>query len=92
MRSGGSSTGRAGTDYSQQVRSWIRVRDIPLGAFGEVDGETLQITDSPGSERVHGAEPAPPGTVCGETTSVWCAMWRRTNRGSQVVPCVMPCR
>ena len=34
----------AGTDYSQQVRSWIGVRDIPLGAFGEVDGETLQIT------------------------------------------------
>jgi methionyl-tRNA formyltransferase len=27
-----------------QVRSWIGVRDIPLGAFGEVDGETLQIT------------------------------------------------
>jgi methionyl-tRNA formyltransferase len=27
-----------------QVRSWIGQRDIPLGALGEIDGETLQIT------------------------------------------------
>jgi methionyl-tRNA formyltransferase len=47
-----------------QVRSWIGVRDIPLGAFGEVDGETLQITKT---RLVAGGpmtqEPAPPGTV-----------------------------
>ena len=27
-----------------QVRSWIGLRDIPAGALGEIDGETLQIT------------------------------------------------
>jgi len=27
-----------------QVRSWIGFRDIPAGALGEVDGQTLQIT------------------------------------------------
>ena len=27
-----------------QVRSWVGLRDIPLGALGEIDGETLQIT------------------------------------------------
>jgi methionyl-tRNA formyltransferase len=27
-----------------QVRSWIGQRDIPLGALGQIDGETLQIT------------------------------------------------
>jgi methionyl-tRNA formyltransferase len=47
-----------------QVRSWIGVRDIPLGAFGEVDGETLQITKTRlvASESME-QEPAPPGTV-----------------------------
>jgi methionyl-tRNA formyltransferase len=27
-----------------QVRSWVGLRDIPAGAFGEIGGETLQIT------------------------------------------------
>jgi methionyl-tRNA formyltransferase len=27
-----------------QVRSWIGQRDVPLGALGEIDGETLQLT------------------------------------------------
>jgi methionyl-tRNA formyltransferase len=59
-----------------QVRSWIGVRDIPLGAFGEVDGETLQITKT---RLVAGEpmtqEPAPPGTVMrrdGERLIVQC--------------------
>ncbi|MCC2628111.1 MAG: methionyl-tRNA formyltransferase [Thermomicrobiales bacterium] len=59
-----------------QVRSWIGVRDIPLGAFGEVDGETLQITKtrlvaSESMEQV----PALPGTVLrrdGERLVVQC--------------------
>jgi methionyl-tRNA formyltransferase len=47
-----------------QVRSWIGLRDIPLGALDEIDGETLQITktrlvpDGPTKQ-----ESAPPGTV-----------------------------
>jgi methionyl-tRNA formyltransferase len=47
-----------------QVRSWIGLRDIPLGALGEIDGQTLQITktrlvaDEPAMHA-----PAPPGTV-----------------------------
>ena len=49
-----------------QVRSWVGLRDIPLGALAEIDGETLQITrtrltpDSPTTQ-----EAAPPGTVVG---------------------------
>jgi methionyl-tRNA formyltransferase len=59
-----------------QVRSWVGLRDIPLGALAEVDGETLQITrtrlipDSPTAR-----EPAPPGTVVhrdGERLIVQC--------------------
>lgn len=47
-----------------QVRSWIGLRDIPPGALGEIDGETLQITktrlvpDEPETQ-----EPLPAGTV-----------------------------
>jgi methionyl-tRNA formyltransferase len=47
-----------------QVRSWVGLRDIPLGALGEIDGETLQIiktrlvADEPATHA-----PAPPGTV-----------------------------
>lgn len=47
-----------------QVRSWVGMRDIPLGALGEIDGETLQITKTrltPDGHTEH--EPAPPGTV-----------------------------
>ena len=47
-----------------QVRSWVGLRDIPLGALGEIDGETLQITRTrlvPAGTTKH--EPAPPGTV-----------------------------
>jgi methionyl-tRNA formyltransferase len=59
-----------------QVRSWIGMRDIPLGALGEIDGETLQITRT----RLMRAEPAqqapaPPGTVLrrdGERLLVQC--------------------
>jgi methionyl-tRNA formyltransferase len=59
-----------------QVRSWVGLRDIPLGALAEIDGETLQITrtrltpDSPTTR-----EPAPPGTVVhrdGERLVVQC--------------------
>jgi methionyl-tRNA formyltransferase len=59
-----------------QVRSWIGLRDIPLGALGEIDGETLQITktrlplDEPRTQ-----EPLPPGTVVrrdGERLVVQC--------------------
>ncbi|MBA3450932.1 MAG: methionyl-tRNA formyltransferase [Chloroflexia bacterium] len=47
-----------------QVRSWIGLRDIPPGALGQIDGETLHITRTrflpadPGDR-----EPAPPGTI-----------------------------
>jgi len=47
-----------------QVRSWIGLRDIPLGALGEIDGETLQITKTrlvADGLSAHGL--APPGTV-----------------------------
>ncbi len=47
-----------------QVRSWIGFRDIPPGALGEIDGETLQITKTrlaPNGPMEH--EAAPPGTV-----------------------------
>jgi methionyl-tRNA formyltransferase len=59
-----------------QVRSWVGLRDIPLGALGEIDGESLQITrtrllpDGPASQ-----EPVPPGTVLqrdGERLVVQC--------------------
>jgi methionyl-tRNA formyltransferase len=59
-----------------QVRSWIGMRDIPLGALGEIDGETLQITRTrlvpDGLAR---QESAPPGTVLrrdGESLIVQC--------------------
>src|SRR5215207_9012629 len=59
-----------------QVRSWIGWRDIPAGALGEIDGETLQITKTrlaPNGPTEH--EPAPPGTVVhrdGERLVVQC--------------------
>jgi methionyl-tRNA formyltransferase len=49
-----------------QVRSWIGLRDIPPGALGEIDGQTLQITKTrllppdPDPQRA-----PPPGTVLG---------------------------
>src|SRR5918997_3438582 len=46
-----------------QVRSWIGLRDIPLGALGEIDGETLQITRTRLVADAANQEPAPPGTV-----------------------------
>jgi methionyl-tRNA formyltransferase len=59
-----------------QVRSWIGWRDIPAGALGEIDGETLQITKT----RLMPAAPTkqalvPPGTVLrrdGERLVVQC--------------------
>jgi methionyl-tRNA formyltransferase len=59
-----------------QVRSWVGLRDIPAGALGEIDGETLQITKTrllPDGPTEH--EPAPPGTVVhrdGERLVVQC--------------------
>jgi methionyl-tRNA formyltransferase len=56
--------GQPARTIHNQVRSWIGVRDIPLGALGEIDGETLQIVktrlvpDEPMTQ-----EPAPPGTL-----------------------------
>ena len=59
-----------------QVRSWVGLRDIPLGALGEIDGETLQITktrlvaDGPTKQGS-----APPGSVVrrdGERLIVQC--------------------
>jgi methionyl-tRNA formyltransferase len=59
-----------------QVRSWIGFRDIPAGALGEIDGETLQITKTRlvASESMEQG-PAPPGTVLrrdGERLVVQC--------------------
>ena len=58
------------------MRSWVGLRDIPAGALGEIDGETLQITKTrlvtDGSD--HGG-PTPPGTVVrrdGERLVVQC--------------------
>jgi methionyl-tRNA formyltransferase len=51
-----------------QVRSWVGLRDIPAGALGEIDGETLQITKTrllP--DRPPERAPAPPGTVVQRT-------------------------
>jgi len=59
-----------------QVRSWVGMRYIPLGALAEIDGETLQITKTrlaPDGPTAH--EPAPPGTVVhrdGERLVVQC--------------------
>jgi methionyl-tRNA formyltransferase len=59
-----------------QVRSWIGFRDIPAGALGEIDGETLQITKTRlvASESMEQG-PAPSGTVLrrdGERLVVQC--------------------
>ena len=55
-----------------QVRSWVGLRDIPPGALGEIDGETLQITktrlvaDGPRSKSQRH-----PARSCGGTASAW---------------------
>jgi methionyl-tRNA formyltransferase len=47
-----------------QVRSWIGFREVARGAFGEIDGETLQITKTRLLPAVpDGGERMPPGTV-----------------------------
>jgi methionyl-tRNA formyltransferase len=59
-----------------QVRSWIGLRDIPAGALGEIDSETLQITKTrlipaESTQQAH----VPPGTVVrrdGERLVVQC--------------------
>lgn len=81
--------GQPARTIHNQVRSWIGWRDIPPGALGEIDGETLQITKT----RLLPAEPgdresAPAGTVLrrdGEQLVVQCGdgpleilAWRRT--------------
>jgi len=59
-----------------QVRSWIGVRDIPLGALGEIDGKTYQITKTRLLPvETEQREVAPPGTVVqrnGERVVVQC--------------------
>jgi methionyl-tRNA formyltransferase len=72
-----------------QVRSWVGFRDIPSGALGEIDGETVQITKTrllPAGPRPQ--QPPPPGTVLrrdGEHLVVQCGdgpleilVWTRT--------------
>ena len=59
-----------------QVRSWIGLRDIPSGALGEIDSETLQITKTRliPVESTQQAQ-VPPGTVVrrdGESLIVQC--------------------
>lgn len=47
-----------------QVRSWIGLRDIPAGAFGDIDGETMLVTRTrllPSG--VEDWAPAPAGTL-----------------------------
>jgi methionyl-tRNA formyltransferase len=58
-----------------QVRSWVGLRDIPLGALAEIDGETLLITRTRLVPDGPTPEPAPPGTVLrrdGECLIVQC--------------------
>jgi methionyl-tRNA formyltransferase len=77
-----------------QVRSWVGMRDIPLGALGEIDGETCEITKTrlapDGPEK---QERTPPGTVLrrdGERLVVQCG-----DGPIEVLtwsPKIMPCR
>lgn len=46
-----------------QVRSWVGLRDIPAGAFGEVDGELLHVTRTRLPADPSAWAPAPPGTL-----------------------------
>jgi methionyl-tRNA formyltransferase len=49
-----------------QVRSWVGLRDIPAGALGQLDGQTVQITRTrllPSQTTTTNPEAAPPGTV-----------------------------
>jgi methionyl-tRNA formyltransferase len=59
-----------------QVRSWIGLRDIPLGALGKIDGETMQITKTRLLPvETEPWEVTPPGTVVhrsGERVVVQC--------------------
>ena len=68
--------GQPARTIHNQVRSWIGLRDIPRGALGEIDGETLQVIktrlapDGPTKQ-----DSAPPGTVLwrdGERLVVQC--------------------
>lgn len=68
--------GQPARTIHNQVRSWIGFRDIPPGALGEIDGETLQITKTrlPPAES-ETQEPLPAGTVLrrdGERLVVQC--------------------
>lgn len=68
--------GQPARTIHNQVRSWIGLRDIPPGALGEIDGETLQITKTrlvPTEPKKQ--EPLPAGTVLrrdGEKLVVQC--------------------
>ncbi len=48
-------------DIFIQVRSWYGARDVPLGAFGEIDGETMLITKTKLVDEASAGRP--PGTV-----------------------------
>ena len=77
-----------------QVRSWVGLRDIPLGALGEIDGETLQITKTrlvPDGSDDAGASATRHGRAPGRRASGR-AMWRRTDRDSRLVSHVTACR
>jgi methionyl-tRNA formyltransferase len=53
---------RPAREIHNQVRSWIGVRDVPKGAFAEIDGETvLVIKTRLLPDAMNGGEP--PGTV-----------------------------
>jgi methionyl-tRNA formyltransferase len=54
-------------DVFFQIRSWYGVRDVPRGAFGEIDGQRVLITKAkPVYEPVEPSH-APPGTVLSRT-------------------------
>jgi len=56
--------GQPARTIHNQVRSWVGLRDIPPGAFGEIDGAVLHITRTrlpPAGP--NGWQPTPPGTL-----------------------------
>lgn len=50
-------------DVFFQIRSWYGVRDVPRGAFGEIDGQRLLITKAKPACDVEPATGASPGDV-----------------------------
>ena len=56
-------------DVFFQVRSWYGVRDVPRGAFGEIDGERVLITKAKPASGETAANGASPGSVIGRDES-----------------------